>query len=240
MSTAAGPVSPPASPGDVVALQYAARTRMLTVPLGILVAVVVVMAVVTLAVVRAGGRAADLDYNGSVIWSLFGFVVALGVQSVAVGFPLALALGSTRRTFTLGTLATAGLQAALLTAAALLLLGLELATGGWFVGARVLSDATLGGGNPFVLAAVMFLSALVALAAGGAFGAAWVRFGARGPLLLGLALTGVLALALLVLGPDLAPLARAFEPWWLAVAAAVAIVLATTGEYLLLRRASVR
>lgn len=240
MSTAAGPVARAVSPRDVVALQYATPSRMLTVPLAILVAVVVVMTVVTLAVVRAGGRAADLDYNGSVIWSLFGFVVALGVQSTAVSFPLALALGSTRRAFALGTLATAVLQSALLTAAALLLLGLELATGGWFVGAKVLSDSTLGGGNGLVLLTVMFLSALVALAAGGAFGASWVRFGARGPLALGLGIGAAGILTLVAVGPDLVRIGRAFEPWWLAVAAAVAITVATVGEYVLLRRASVR
>ena len=53
-------VQRPASPADVVALQYANPTRMVAIPVGILLAVVVVMTAVTVAVVRAGGRAADL------------------------------------------------------------------------------------------------------------------------------------------------------------------------------------
>src|SRR4051812_43888333 len=97
----------PASPMDVVRLQFAVPTRMLAMPLGILVAVVVAMTAITVAVVEVGGAAADLDGNGAVIWSLFGFVVALGVQTVSVNFPLALAFGVTRRTFTFGVLVTA-------------------------------------------------------------------------------------------------------------------------------------
>jgi hypothetical protein len=213
---------------------------MISVPLGILVAVVIVMTGVTLAVVRSGGSAADLDYNGAVIWSLVGFIVALGVQAVATAFPLALALGASRRTFTLGALATSALQAALLTLAALVLLGLELATGGWFVGARVLSDSMLGGGNPLGLVAVMFLSAVSALAVGGLFGAAWVRFGARGPAVLAIGIAVIAVALLLAFPPDFVALGRAFEPWWLAAAAGAVVVLSTLGEYLLLRRASVR
>jgi hypothetical protein len=170
-----------ASPADVVRLQYAVPTRMLVVPLVILGAVVVVMTAVTAAVVHSGGTAKDLDYNGAVIWSLFGFIAAVGVQAVSVTFPLALALGTTRRTFTLGLLATAVAESAVLTAAALLLLGIERLTGGWFVGARVLSDSTLGGGNPLLLVAVMFGSSLTALAVGGLYGASWVRVGRSGP-----------------------------------------------------------
>jgi hypothetical protein len=233
-------VSRPATPADVVALQYANPTRMVLIPVGILVAVVLVMTGITVAVVRAGGSGDDLDANGSVIWSLVGFLVAVGVQAVSVAFPLALALGSTRRTFTLGLLATSALQAVLLTVASLALLGLELATGGWFVGARVLSDSTLGGGSPVALVPVMFLSALTALVVGGIFGASWVRFGARGPAGLGLGIAVVAVGSLLLVAPDLEALGASFDAWWLAAAAAVVVALSTTGEYLLLRRASVR
>jgi hypothetical protein len=229
-----------ATPLDVIALQYANPTRLVTIPVGILVAVVVVMTAITLAVVSNGGSGADLDYNGSVVWSLFGFVVAIGVQAVSIVFPLALALGSTRRAFTLGVLATAALQAALLTVGSLALLGLETLSGGWFVGARVFSDSTLGGGNPLTLIAVMFLASLTALTVGGLFGASWIRFGSRGPMGLGIGLSVVVVLALLLLFPEILAAARAFETWWLAVAAVVVVALSTVGEYLLLRRASVR
>jgi len=240
MTTTTSPIRHPATPVDVIALQYANPTRLVAIPAGILVAVVIVMIGVTVAVVRAGGSGADLDYNGSVVWSLGGFIVATGVQAVSATFPLALALGSTRRTFTVGLLATSALQAALLTLASLVLLGLELATGGWFVGARVLSDSTLGGGNPLALIAVVYLSALSALAVGGLFGASWVRFGPRGPMLLGVAIAAVALLAVLILVPEIGAIARSFEAWWLAIAAVAVIAVSTLGEYLLLRRANVR
>jgi hypothetical protein len=104
----------------------------------------------------------------------------------------------------------------------------------------VLGDSTLGGGNALVLVAVMFLATLSALVAGAVFGAAWVRFGALGPLVLGVALAAAAVLALLLLAPSFAALGSAFEPWWLAVAALVVVAVSTAGTYLLLRRAAVR
>jgi hypothetical protein len=231
-------VARPATPLDVIALQYANPTRMVTIPITILLGVVVVTSGITLVLASGGGGV--VESNGSVIWSLLGFVVAIGVQAVSVVFPLALALGSTRRTFTMGVLGTAVLEAVLLTVASLVLLGLELVTGGWFSGARVLRDATLGGGDPAVLVAVMALSALSAITAGALFGASWVRFGARGPLALGLGLAAVLVAAVLLLAPAFGALAQAFAPWWLAVAAAGVVVASTAGAHLLLRGASVR
>ena len=85
----------------------------------------------------------------------------------------------------------------------------------------------------------MLLTMLSALSVGSVFGASWVRFGAIGPLLLGVGLVVVgLALLLLVLLPG-TPV-PAFQPWWLPVAGAAVIGAATVGQYLLLRRAAVR
>ncbi len=233
-------VARPARPTDVLVLQYAMPTRMVVVPLGILVAVVVVMVAVTIAIVRGGGSGDDLEYNGAVAWSLFGIVVSIGVQSVSVMFPLALALGTTRRTFTAGTLLTAAAESALLTLAALLLLGIERLTGGWFVGARVLGDATLGGGNPLLLIAAVFGGSLTALAVGGLYGASWVRFGARGPAVIGLGTALVVVLALLAFLPAVVSAAQALGSGSAVVVAVVLIAGSTLGEYVLLRRASVR
>ena len=232
-------VARPASPASVVALQYANPSRMVSIPLMILGAVVVVTTGIVV-VLTATGAEGGLESNGAIIWSLVGFIVAIGVQAVAVTFPLALALGTTRRAFTAGVLLTAVLESALLTGSALVLLGLETVTGGWFVGARVLGDATLGGGDARALVAVMFLASLSAVTAGAAFGAAWVRYGARGPMVLGLAVAAAAVIALLVLAPAFGAVGDAFEPWWLAVAAAVVIAASTAGTYLLLRRAAVR
>ncbi len=232
-------VARPAAPTDVLRLQYGNPHRMVGIPLYILGGVVVVTVAITAIVLRAGGTLDGSDSNGSVLWSVLGYTVAIGVQNVATSFPLALALGSTRRTFVLGNLLTSLAQGLLVSAAAVVLLGLETVTGGWFIGARALSAGLLGGGDPLVLAGVMLLAQLTALTVGGLFGSAWVRFGARGPLLLSILIVLVLLL-LLVLLPAAPSIAAAFAPWWVPTGASVIIAIGVVGQYLLLRRASVR
>ena len=230
----------PAAPADVVRLQYGNANRMIGVPLYILGAVVVLSVAISLVVLRAGGTLKDADFNASVLYSLLGYTVAIGVQNVTTTFPFALALGSTRRTFVLGNLMTSLVQAVLVAVASVVLLGLELVTGGWFLGVRAMAAAPLGDGNPAVLAGVMLLAMLGALSAGGVFGASWVRFGARGPLVLSLGIAVVVVLLLIVLMPQAGAIAGAAQPWWIAVGGAVEIGLAVVGQYLLLHRASVR
>jgi hypothetical protein len=230
----------PASSADVVRLQYANPNRMIGVPLYILGAVIVLTVAITVMIVRAGGSAEDADFNATVLYSVLGYTVAIGVQNVSTAFPFALALGSTRRTFVLGNLVTSAAQALLVAAGSVVLLGLETVTGGWFVGARAMSSVLLGGGNGLVLAGVMLLAMLCALSAGGVFGAAWMRFGARGPLVLSLGILAAVVLALLLLIPEASAIARAARPWWIAVGGGGEIALAVIGQYLFLRRASVR
>lgn len=240
MSALAPAATRAASPGDVVALQYGNRNRMLGVPLYILGGVVLLTVAISLAVLRAGGDLDDADFNASVLYSVLGYTVAIGVQNVSSSFPFALALGSTRRTFVLGNLVTSAAQSLLVAAAAVVLLGLEVLTHGWFIGAKALSPVLLGGGNPVVLGGVMLLATLTALSVGGVFGSSYVRFGARGPLLVSLGIAVAAVLLLLLLVPQGAAIASAFRPWWLAAGGAVVIGLSTIGQYLFLRRASVR
>ena len=70
--------------------------------------------------------------NPGIIYALPGFLVYLGVQSVATTFPFALTLGSTRRSFVGGTLLWAVLTSAYLTAVLAILTMIEIATGHWF------------------------------------------------------------------------------------------------------------
>ena len=230
----------PASPRDVVALQYSNRNRMLGVPLYILGGVVLLSVVIGLAIQRAGGDLDDADFNASVLYSVLGYTVAIGVQNVASSFPFALALGSTRSTFVLGNLLTSAVQAVLVAVTAVALLGIELLTHGWFIGVRTLSPVPMGAGNPAVLGGIMLLATLTALSVGGVFGASYVRFGGRGPLAAGIGIAAVVVLLLLLLVPQAAAVAAAFRPWWLAVGGAVVIGLSAVGQYLFLRRASVR
>lgn len=229
----------PASPTAVLGLQYGNPNRMIGVPVYILGGVVLLSIVIVGVIRRAGGDDDASDFNASVLWSLLGYTVVLGVQNVSASFPFALALGATRRTFVLGNLLTSLLQALLVALGSVVLLGIEAVTGGWFLGARILGTTLLGAGDPLVLGGIMLLTMLAALSVGSVFGASWVRFGAMGPLLLGVGLVVVgLALLLLVLLPG-TPV-PAFRPWWLPVAGAAVIGAATVGQYLLLRRAAVR
>ena len=240
MTALATAATRPASPGDVLALQYGNRNRMLGVPLYILGGVVLLTVAISLAVLRAGGDLDDADFNASVLYSVLGYTVAIGVQNVSSSFPFALALGSTRRTFVLGNLLTSAAQAVLVAAAAVVLLGIELLTHGWFIGAKALSPVPLGAGNPLLLGGVMLLATLTALSVGGVFGSSYVRFGARGPLVVSLGIAVAVVLLLLLLVRQGAAIASAFRPWWLAVGGAAVIGLSTIGQYLFLRRASVR
>lgn len=229
-----------AAPADVIALQYTTPTRMIGIPLAILAGVVVVNVVIAIAVLRAGGDVTGSYSNGSVLWSVLGYTVAVGVQNVSASFPFALALGSTRQTFVVGNLLASAIQALLLAATAIALLGLERVTGGWFLGLHVLSSDLLGRGNALVLGGTIFLTILTALCVGGAFGASWVRFGARGPLLVSVGLVAVGAIVLLLGLPEVVALADAAQPWWAAAGCVAVIAAALPGQYLFLRSASIR
>jgi hypothetical protein len=230
----------PASPADVVALQYSNPRRMIGVPLSIITAVVLITVAISVAILRAGGNLHGQNFNAGVVWGVLGYSVAIGVQNVSASFPFALALGSTRRTFVLGDLLTSVVQALIVALAAVVLLVLELVTDGWFIGAKVLSTTILGDGNPALLGGAMFLAVLTSLSVGSAFGAAWTRFGPRGPALISLSLAVVGVLVLLLLLPQADAIGAAARPWWLAIGGAVVIGLSIVGQYVLLRRASVR
>ena len=215
-------------------------------PLFILAIVMVVSIIINLAIQRAGVSAADPDYakyargNQAIAWSLPGFLIYYGVQAVSTTYPFALALGTTRRNFILGTFLANALQAAYVSLVLLALLGLELATGHWFSSAYVLDTYVLGSGNPWTLLATAFLGVLGCLTVGGVFGAIWVRFGPRGPALLGLALGLALAVTLLLAAPHLAEIVEAITGASLALAAVIIMVISLVATWLAMRRASVR
>lgn len=229
-------------PTDVLRLHFAQRSTLLLTPPGIMALVFVITAIIAFVFFRTGSvPGSDLwvessRNNGAVFWALPGFFGWLGVQTVALTFPLALSLGSTRRTFVLGTVLTHVTLAAYVTLMLLVILGLEVLTNHWFVGLYVADVNILGAGNPGVLAIAAFLGTLTVLSVGGAFAAAWVRFGAIGPT--ALAVGTVLSLGLLVI--LLVPAFASFQLWWLTVAGVTAIVLALGAQYLFLRTSSVR
>ncbi len=227
-------------------LHFVKRDVMLATPPFILALVVVVTIVIALVIQRVGGDPSSAEWadgsrnNGGVVWSLAGFVTYLGVQSVGTTFPFALALGVTRRNFTIGTLLAHLSQAVYLTVLGSALLWLEKITDHWFVGAYAFDSHILGSGDPGVFAITVLLGSWALLSIGGAFGAVWVRFGKRGPLFVGISVALILALLLLILAPSLGSIFRNFQMWWLVVLAIGAAIISAIGEYGALRSASVR
>ncbi len=215
-------------------------------PLGIVGVVMVVSIIIALAIQRGGSPVDSASYvegarwNSGIVWSLPGFLIYYGVQAVATTYPFGLALGTTRRNFILGTMVANVLQAAYIAIVLVILLGIELATDHWFMSVYVLDVYALGAGNPWVLFASAFLGVLFCLTIGGFFGAIWVRFGAKGPAVVGLALGVVLAVALLILAPQLAELIAAVTREGLALTVLGIIVVALGCTWGAMRRASVR
>lgn len=218
----------------------------LVAPLGIVAVVMVVSIIIALAIQRGGSPVDSASYvegarwNSGIVWSLPGFLIYYGVQAVATTYPFGLALGSTRRDFILGTTVANILQAAYVAILLVVLLGIELVTDHWFMSVYVLDVNALGAGNPWILMASVFLGVLFCLTIGGLFGSIWVRFGPKGPAIAGLALGVVMAVALLILAPNLVELIFDITAQGLAIAAVAMIVVALGGTWLAMRRASVR
>ena len=218
----------------------------LVAPLGIVAVVMVVSIIIALAIQRGGSPVDSAScvggarWNSGIVWSRPGFLIYYGVQAVATTYPFGLALGSTRRDFILGTTVANILQAAYVASLLVVLLGIELATDHWFMSVYVLDVNALGAGNPWILMASVFLGVLFCLTIGGLFGSIWVRFGPKGPAIAGLALGVVMAVALLILAPNLVELISAITAQGLAIAAVAMIVVALGGTWLAMRRASVR
>ncbi|MEN2741055.1 hypothetical protein ABCS02_25005 [Microbacterium sp. X-17] len=229
-----------------VRLHLNQRRRTFLAPLWIAALVGLISVLIALIFWRGGSQPGSLEWiqgsrsNPGVIYAFGSFLVYFGVASVATTYPFALTLGSTRRAFVAGTLIWQALVAAYVAVVFLVLSLVEVATNHWFVGFYVFDIYALGAGDPGRLLAIVFLGVLVFLAAGGVFAAAWVRFGVRGPQLLGVGVLVAVGLGVALIVPDFAEIVAAFQLWWLAVAAGAAVVLASLGTWLFLRSAVIR
>ena len=227
-------------------LHFTKKEMTFLVPLYITGVTAVITVLISLVFWRAGSTiGSEAWVNGSrtnagMAWGLAGFLTYMGVQSVATTFPFALTLGSTRRAFVSGTLLWAAGTAVYLTAVITALAVLELATGHWFVGFYIFDVYTLGSGELARLIPTVFLGSLFCLTVGALFGASWVRFGSRGPLLLGAGLIILTLTVLVVTLPFLTASIADFQLWWLAAIATAAIALAALTTVPVLRSAVVR
>jgi hypothetical protein len=222
------------------------RESTFVVPLYITGMVAVVSVLISLLFWRSGslpGTAGWIEgsqFNPGMAYALPGFLVYFGVQAIATTFPFALTLGTTRRSFVGGTLLWAIIVSLYLTAVFAVLTTLELVTNHWFAGFYVFDIYVLGAGNFGLLIPIVFLATLSLLTIGGVFGASWIRFGARGPQLIGICTAVVIIVALIIVVPSAGAIFAAFQLWWLAIASAVVIALSSLGTWLTLRTAIVR
>lgn len=230
----------------VTQLQMNKRDLTFLVPIVIIGVVLVVSAFISIALQRAGLDPADDSFaegaraNIGIAWSLPGFLVYYGVQAVSTTFPFATALGATRRNYVLGTLVANIVNAVYITAIMSVLLLIELATDHWFFNIYVLDNYAFGAGNVGILALTTFLGVLLCTSVGGLFAAVWVRFGNRGPTILGLALALLFAVLVLVFVPYAGEIIAAITaPMAVGVAVAV-LAIALLGTWLSMRRTAVR
>lgn len=222
------------------------RETTFLVPMYIIVTVAVISVLISLLFWRSGSLPGTPDWiqgsqvNPGMAYALPGFLVYLGVQSIATTFPFALTLGASRRSFVAGTLLWSVIVSAFMALALALLTTLELATNHWFAGFYVFDIYVLGAGDLGRLLPIVFLATLSMLCLGGVFGASWIRFGARGPQMIGIGTAIVLIVALIIVIPSAPAILAAFKLWWLAVAAVIAIIISALGTWKLLRTAIVR
>ena len=215
----------------VVRLQFVRKESVLGYPPLYGLGMVVLTGLIAIAMRRAGVDTSSADYaagarNSQAAFWVIGFLGYIGVSAVGTTFAWGLALGTTRRHYSIGTGLSFVVLSAYTTAVYGVFLALEKATGHWWVNAYVFDTYMLGAGRWDRFVPLTFLSTLAVLCASAVFASTWVRFGSRGPIVLGL------GLALLV--------APHFELWWLYAALAALSVASIAGMYALLRRAYVR
>lgn len=231
---------------NVTRLQLNKRDVSFVVPPSIIGLVLVISAIISIALQRAGLDPADPAYaagarnNLGVVWSLPGFLVYYGVQAVSTTFPFAMALGSTRRAYVLGTALANVVTAIYVTVILAVLLLVELATGHWWFDIYVLDNYALGSGDIWMLVPTVFLGVLFCTSIGGLFAAIWVRYGNKGPTILGLSVGLVLAVLILVFVPYVAQIIAGFTLAKLAWIAVGLVVVALIGTWLAMRRTAVR
>ena len=230
----------------VVRMHFNRRFSALALPPILAGGIVLLMIVVVVSMRAAGIPTASQDVveglrsSGGIVFSLGGLLTALGVQAATACFAFATSLGTTRRDYVLGTGIYFLLQTVYVTAILSALLALELATGHWFIGAYALDVVLLGGGNWGAFLSIVPAGTLAAQAVGAMFGASWLRFGNRGPLLISVLMVALLAASILIVVPHWEAVMAGITFAWIALVLFVlgAFALLATGAFL--RRTSVR
>lgn len=229
-------------------LYLANRSYVLGVPV-FTMALMVVMSIL-IAVVMGIGTGFPLSAsvqdgfraNSGAIWAIPGFLVSVGVLAATRNFAMALAFGSTRRHFWLGTMAGFVATATVTSVASVLLLGLERLTNHWFIGAHALDVTALGDGNIAATFVVVFVLVMVSTTTGAMFGMVYRAYGARRTTVLGI---GCLLLLFLVIAigvwqrDAVVPWLTQWGAWAGVVVGSGLVVVTSVGSYAACRLATV-
>ena len=230
--------------------QYLAqRQYSLFIPLEILALVFAISVVIVLLLGIKTGLPAPPDVregqqsgNLGPVMSFPFFLISAGALCANRQFSAALAFGSTRRNFWIGTLLGFAVTSMITGAFALLGLGLELLTNHWWIGVYAFDVAVLGRGNPASTMAIITLLSMASLLIGATYG---MVFRSYGPKTLTLALigTGLVLVALLAAFIwKIDTVVRLFQPWgvWtIAAGAGIVAIVAAVAGYWVCRHATI-
>lgn len=231
---------------SVIKLHLNKRAQSMGVPALILALVVIISVLIAVTASRFGVDIKSAEfvegfrYNSGVLWSIPGFLGYLGVQAVSTTFPFGMALGTTRREYSLGTLGFYTLLSIYIAAMGVVLLGIELLTDHWFIGAYAIDVVALGSGNPFITFITLFTLSLAVLAVGGSFASVYLKAGPKGPLIVGVGLILAILLILVLISPWLADHLADITRWHIIGIGIGAALIAMAGEHLALKSANVR
>jgi len=204
------------------------------------------MVVVVVSIRVAGNSTVSPDVvdglrsNGGIVFSLAALLVGLGIQAATACFAFATSLGTTRRDYVLGTGAYFLLQSLYVAAILSILLAVEKGTGHWFTGAYALDVKLLGDGNWAAFLPLVLTGPLAMQAVGAMFGASWLRFGSRGPLLIAAVMVMLLAAGILIVLPRWVAVMTGFSFASVALMLLIVGVVALLATGAFLRRTSVR
>ena len=228
--------------------QYLAQRQFsLLIPLQILVLMLAISVVIVLLIgIRTGLPVSPemgdwLRGNIGSVMSFPGFLIMAGAMCANHQFPAALAFGSTRHNFWIGTMIGFSITSLATGLFALIGLGLELLTNHWWIGVHAFDVSVLGDGNPASTMVIIALLSMASLLIGATYGMVFRSYGAK-MLTVSLIFTGVVFVMMLaVIIWQIDAVVRFFTPWgaWmLAAGSGVVALVAGFAGYWVCRRAS--
>ncbi|MFE4502372.1 ABC transporter permease [Rhodococcus sp. NPDC056743] len=189
--------------GSVLRLHTVAWPLLIAWPVGILL----VSFLISFTIYAIVGNEQDEGFTGSV-FSVYGFVLAFYLQSMAQTFPFALGLSVTRREFFAATTVMAVAQSAVFAIALFLLSVIESATDGWGVYMRMFGIARYFTDSAAVQLLSLFATLLLTSSIAMLTGAIYQRWRTTGLLTALTGLFGALGLSAIVI---------TWAHWWPAI-----------------------